>query len=321
MKLNKIILLSILLISLFIFGCEGEGDQPTTSERAFIGGERGLELAFFEGAPPEEVFDRDFPFSIAIQIQNVGEWDVDSNDATFTIKGLNPEDFGKSLSELKKQSPEDLNGAYRDPEGRAIEGTLTSLEFENLQYQDQVAGTVTFIVRADTCYEYGTRVTSKICVLEDLLGITRRTGEVPVCEPNAAKDTENSGAPVHVFNLEETVVAVDKISFTFDIRHERKGLGVIHEKNTDCSPEYVDQNRVYVEVDTGIPGLSCSGLEGGTNEGFITLFKGERRVLCQQPLPTPRGDYEKPIEITLTYGYSEYIEKELKVKHIGTSSD
>jgi phosphoribosylformylglycinamidine (FGAM) synthase PurS component len=47
---------------------------------------------------------------------------------------------------LTKYSPEDLKGAYRDPDGRAIEGTVTSLEFQNLKYQGEVAGTVTFIV-------------------------------------------------------------------------------------------------------------------------------------------------------------------------------
>jgi hypothetical protein len=314
-KLTAIIL--IISISLFIFGCE-QGTESTTQERAFIGGEKGLEISFFEGAPPEIVYDKDYPFSIDIKIQNVGEWDVKKQDAIFTIKGLNPEDFGKTLSELTKQSPEDLNGAYRDPEGRAIEGTLTSLEFENLQYQGEVAGTVTFIVRADACYEYGTKAASKICVLEDLLGVTRRTGEKPVCEPNEAKAVENSGAPVHVTNLKETVVAVDKISFTFDVEHV--GQGVIHQKNTDCSTEYLQQNKVYVKVDTGISGLTCSGLEGGTNEGFTSLFQGKRTILCQQSLPTSRGDFEKPINIELTYGYSEYIDKELKVRHIGTSS-
>jgi len=317
--MRKIIIISILITSLFIFACE-KSTETTTTEKAFIGGERGLEISFFEGAPPDIVYDRDYPFSIDIKIQNVGEWGVKKQDAEFTIKGLNPGDFGKSLSDLTKNSPEDLKGAYRDPEGRAIEGTVTSLEFPNLNYEDEVAGTVTFIVRADACYEYGTMATSKICVLEDLLGVTRRTGEEPVCEPNEAKDVENSGAPVHITELRQTVVAVDKISFTFDIVHERLGQGVLHQKDTDCSPDYVDQNKVYVEVDTGIPGLACSGLEGGTNKGFTTLFKGKRSIICQQPLPTPRGDYEKPIDFTITYGYSEHIDKELKVRHIGSSN-
>jgi hypothetical protein len=149
-----------------------------------------------------------------------------------------------------------------------------------------------------------------------LFGTTRRSGEEGVCDPNEDKDYENSGAPVHIDSFKESVSAADRVSFTFEISHI--GTGSVSKTATECSTTIADINKVYVKVNTGIAGLQCAGIEAGGSEGYVTLYGGKRTVICNQPLTTPRGDFEKPIGIEMRYGYTQLIGKTLTVKHIGS---
>lgn len=315
-EMKKIALVTLAMVVLFILGCKEEvvEEKPVVS---FIGGDKGVELSFLPGAPPDVVFDKNFPFSVGIQAENVGEWDITNpKDLTIKLIGINPADFGTSLEALKKDSPTALMGKHLDPAGNVIRGTLVNVEFPDLQYQTEITGSVEYVLRAEACYEYGTKAVSRICILDDLLGVTRKPGEKPICEPNEAKTVENSGAPVHVLSVRESVAGPDKVSLTIEIGHV--GSGSVHQRFSECGSEIAQRDRVYVKVDTGLPGLSCSGLAAG-NEGYVTLYGGKREIVCMQPLPTPRGDFEKPISIELTYGYKDYIDKKLIVKHAGSS--
>jgi len=311
-------LYAILIIGIlfFVFGCDKEAPEPVAVGKAFIGGTKGLSLSFTEGAPPDEVFDLNFPFSVNVKVENVGEWDINNpNDITLSIIGIDPGDFGKTSAFLTQDSPVPMLGARLDPQGNLIPGTINNIDFPDLQYASTVTGKIQFVIRASACYEYGTRVNTKVCILEDLLGITRRSIEEAVCNPNEEKDFENSGAPVQVANLKQTVMGADRIALSFDIEHV--GVGNVFRKNTECSTTIQDKDRVYVKVDTGDSNTKCSGVEGGLSEGFTQLFNGKRSIICTQQLPTPRGDFEKPISITLEYGYRQHIDKQLTVKHAG----
>lgn len=309
----------IICILFFVFGCdEEEEEKRAPTEKAFIGGSRGLDLSFTEGAPPDEVFDVNFPFSINVKLENVGEWDINNpEDVTLSIIGIDPEDFGKTATFLVKNSPVPMLGAKLDPQGNVIQGAITNLDFPDLQYVSTVAGKVQFIIRASACYEYGTKANTKMCILEDLLGVTRKSIAEAVCNPNEPKSYENSGAPVKVSNVKQTVMGTDRISLSFEIEHS--GQGIVFRKGTECSTAIADKDRVYVKVDTGEPGIQCSGIGGGSGEGYTQLFSGKRSIICTQQLQTARGDFEKPITIILEYGYRQHMDKQLTVKHAGIS--
>ena len=335
---KKTLMLLISIMVIIIAGCEGgssSGSGTTTktggSTKAFVGGTVGLEAKFLSGAPPDEVNDQDFPFDINIIIENQGEYDVSKNKTTLEITGIHPPDFGKTQEQLRVNSaPEDLFGAKKDSQGNTIAGASVIFDtFSDLEFQKPISGSPKFIIRANLCYTYGTNAIAQVCVLEDLTGRTRKTGELPLCEPtNNNIEVENSGAPVHVDNFAQTVTGKDKISFSFNIKHKGEKENRVAERGSECSSEVAKKDKIFVTVDTGLAGLKCSGLSSGTvndedgvEEGYVKLFgesagTEERAVFCSQPLPAERTDFQKQVKITIEYDYRQHIDKELTVKHI-----
>ena len=272
--MKKIIVL--LMVLTMLVACESQTDSDKTSSgattNAFVGGEKGLDIKFVKGTPPEEVFDKNYPFNINLRIENVGEADIPKSEAIVKIKGISPSDFGNV--ELTKTSQLDLNGASLDPNNNVIDGGIETIDFANLQ-ASEVTGSVSYPLVGEVCYPYETKVVSKICILEDLLGKTRKSGEEPLCSVDEVKEVENSGAPVKVSNFKETAVAEDKVSFSFDINHV--GEGLIFKKDSACEPDLANKNKVFVTVKSGIEDgdLKCNELGGGTT-GEVSLFGDNR---------------------------------------------
>lgn len=308
----KKILVLILVMIFLITGCtDDDSDAP---KRSFIGGDKGITFEFLEESPPDEVYDKEYPFSISVKLENEGEWDIDSReDVTLTVSGIDPLDFSKTKAELTKDVAGSMRSAYKDPNGDIVRGTIDTVDFRDLQYVPSVTSDTRFPVRVDLCYDYGTYANSKLCILDDLIG-AREDLEDAVCNPNENKQVENSGAPVQITSLKESVVSSDRISFSFVIKHV--GTGIVTEKDTECETRIGKRDRIFVKVDTGIEGLTCSGIESGSDQGYVTLYSNERTVVCTQQLPSDRGDYEKSISFELQYGYKEHIDKTLTIKHL-----
>ncbi|MFH1408361.1 MAG: hypothetical protein ABIH34_00475 [Nanoarchaeota archaeon] len=304
----------LILIVLVAAGCPSNDNADTETSGAFIGGTRGLEIMFLSGAPPEQVFDEDFSFDVSVHLKNLGEWPVPKEDVTVTILGVDPVDFGKTPADFTKNSPDDLEAAEKDPQGNIIEGTVTNVEFDNLQYAHDVAGEVEFDFIAKTCYKYGTKVQAKICVLEDLVG---RTGEEQFCDPNSDLAAENSGAPVHVTKAQESVMGNNKIALSLTL--EQVGAGSIHELASGCDADRQNQDKVLVRVfDPGIGTFDCSQLdvEGDTQVGYVKLYEDERSVRCTIELDDENlNDYEKVLNVELEYDYKELRDTPVRVLH------
>lgn len=314
MKLfNIVALIAATVLILAFSGCSTTESTGPTGEKlkAFIGGTNGVTLSFAPGTPPPEVFDKgEFPFDVSIILKNQGEADVAQGDYFVRLSGIDPADFSKSSADFTIHPDEDLDGMRKDPEGNIIEGSEVYVDFSGLNYQDELSGNSQFNIRADVCYKYQTVVNSKLCVKEDMLD----TEDNAVCTITESKQIQNSGAPVQITSFEQTVAGRDKIAFTFEISHV--GSGSVHQTNSDCSTETVDENRVYVEVNTGLSGeLSCSGLgSGGSYSGEVVLYEGKRTVRCTQIVDTT-ADFEKITEIKLTYDYKDDVSSQVLVKH------
>ncbi len=319
---NAILISFVALLLVLAAGCGEKNNQQVNVGSNFVGGNAGLEISFAPGSIPDKVLDQDQPFGISVVLTNKGDYTIENGaDATVKITGIDPADFGVSASDLVQDSPSQLRGAQKDTEGNVIQGETVSLDFptsgSSLVHQNPIAGAVTYNVRADVCYKYGTDMNTKLCVLEDILGTTGGSGKL--CEINQDKPVDNSGAPVQVASFRESVSSANKVSFVFKVKHV--GTGTVHQQGTECSKEFQDKDKVHVKIDTGLSdGLQCSGIQGTASgsvfEGDIQLLNGEREIRCTQTINSPT-DLEKLVSIELVYEYNQNIQKNLEVQHVG----
>ncbi|MEM4755629.1 MAG: hypothetical protein QW594_00690 [Candidatus Woesearchaeota archaeon] len=303
--------LLMVVAMVLLAGCQSQQQQ---SGSPYLGGTTGLQFAFSPDAPPNEIYDSGgFPFDIDVIIKNIGEYTVPKEKAVIRIKGIYPQDYGKTAQDLVKSPVDDLTGAKKDITGRTLPGIESHVTFENLNYQGQISGTlINVLISAEACYEYKTLTTVSLCIREDM-----RTNTAGVCTVTAPKTTYNSGAPIHIENFNEVAVSSNKISFTFDIVH--KNNGKYFDPNSDCEENFQNQDKVFVSIETGFADTQCSGLTGGDGKsGIVRVPAGKGSVRCTMTVDeTQKGDYEKPITITTTYKYKDKIDKTIVLKHGG----
>src|SRR3989344_2547658 len=103
------IIVLFMAVALFLVSCS-PNDNPTDAETPFAGGANGLSLAFVRGAPPDEIFDDgQFPFSITLFLENLGEYTVPDNEGYIEITGIDPAAFVKpSQDDLRQDIPEEI---------------------------------------------------------------------------------------------------------------------------------------------------------------------------------------------------------------------
>ena len=260
---------SILLILLLLLAaCQGQDTGPADGT-PFLGGSQGLVLSFLEDSPPQTVYDKgQMTFGITVKLENNGEWDVPHERIFVDILGFEPSLFGASSSSLTKSPSDDIVGRGREEFRQEVAPSF--IDFERLKYVGEIPGAeLSFPVRANACYFYGTIATTKLCSRANLISPTPDG----LCNVNEPKEVFNSGAPVQVTSLTQSPRAADKIGFTFKINHV--GTGQIFEQEKLCDEsQRTFENRVYVEV-KGLSNVQCTGLEGSaTDRGFTVLNGG-----------------------------------------------
>jgi hypothetical protein len=335
-KMKKIIMMKLnywlisFCVLLLLSSCARTG-QPTGAPRnPFLGGTQGLKIEFEKDAPPPEVTDLGFPFSIVLKIKNEGEEKVKQGDARIRIAGFLPGDFGATYDELNNiPIPEELLQKTREPEGTIIEGTTTFLTVPRIKklQAKPVIGNVPFTFRAEVCYKYTTKAVARLCVLRNLL----ETRGNKLCDPNGARPSFSSSSPLQVTNFKQHVVSEDpiagigRITFTFDIAH--KGSGTVYKFGSNnagiCTrdePSARRDNEDKVFVTVIIPGLNiqpaCNFEQGRGPNGYVRLIGGTRTVTCILDMPRAgRTDFETNIEAYLDFNYDQSIEKQVLVKH------
>ena len=305
-------LLALIVLVIFVFSCAPkEAAVPTASP--FIGGTTGLVMSFQDLRP--EVFDGGAdPFDVVIKLENKGEAFVARQDARVKLSGINPVEFGKREADLIITPPDDLIEVRKDPQGTILPAIPIFAEFLSLNHLAPIVGAeARFPLRADVCYTYKTTAVSKLCVLSDILNPPLGA----ICEVNEAKTVFNSGSPVQISNFKESARARDKIGFTFDVLNG--GVGEIFERNSRCDRVQRQRaNRVFLTIETNLPGLTCTGLETTTTgaQGFTTLYSGIKTVSCTQPV-TGRADFEQMVRIEAVFDIEESTTTEIVVKSSG----
>ncbi len=310
--MKKTILITMVILAIFLAGCDKEAGPLTPGVAPFIGGTEGVSIEFVENAPPAEVWDGgDFEFSITTKLTNNGEYYVPKDKVFVEITGIQPEEFDRTSADMTTGPDEDLI-ELRAEDGTLIESPPVFVEFLGFNHREMIPGSaLTFPIRAEVCYEYGTTSNVLLCIRKNPLN-PEKGG---ICEINEDKEVFNSGAPMHVTSFRESARARNKVGFVFTVAHV--GSGKVFELGQSCDETTTRFNdKIHIKVDTGMSGLTCSGLSGGDTEGDIILYGGSKPITCTQEIASP-GDYTIPATIELTYDYEEITETSLIVKHTG----
>lgn len=307
------IIAAILSVMVFIFsGCDG-GDTGVTTVDPFIGGTDSISVSFSEGYPPSEVYaGSNYPFSLVLRVKNEGEYDILKDDFKLKIEGFRPESFGVTPSFLTSSANFDLQAKSKDAEGVIIDSTEDFIEFANLAYQEDLEVSIPNMpVQVHACYLYGTKAVSQLCIKKD----PTKDDENDVCKVNDVKPLYTSSAPVQIQNLKESPRGLGTIAFTFDIVHN--GAGSVFSRKSDCSDERSDENKVWVEVDADLAGLTCAGLTGGTSltTGFVSLGETSKRTIsCSLDVSGTSTDFVEQIGINLEYDYQQILSTSMTIK-------
>lgn len=342
-----VILVLFVALAIVVAGCQGGQKGQVSSSTPFIGGVEGLTAKFAENSPPVEVTDAQIEsgklvntFDIVLLLENVGEADIGdsglastiANDkVAVTIGGILGSDFldsagrnpGATVVTLVKANPKGpIGGVKKDPDGNKIPGATVDMRFEGLAYQRQLAGSAEFPVQADVCYAYQTKAVTDLCIRADATKVVSG-----VCQISGSKPVFNSGAPVHVTAVKESVGGKSKVLLTFNVKNVGAGnvyMASLTSLTPDCERgAFAKENRVLVKVDTGLAGISCSGIsvnsaaskpEDGSIVGDLRLSGGEGTFSCIQN--TPNQDGVKKVDLKLTYNYLMSKNTKISVKHL-----
>lgn len=334
-KSSKFYVLALLIcLVLVMSACKSKSASTGGAPRTpFIGGTAGISMNFEKDSPPPEVTDDEsFAFKVIVRLKNEGEHKVEKSDMKLNLVGFDPNDFGKSFSDLKDVQPEDVLDAKRkDSEGNIVEGTTTFALFprgsDNF-IPAKFSGNTEFTFRTEACYNYETLANTKLCILRDMINVRDKS----LCKPNGARTTYSSAAPVQVSNFRQSVVGKDKLSFSFDISVSNN-VEIFSDRNKPSSFDAAcpkdprlrreNENRVTVEiteipVDPVVTGLKCGGLDSGS-KGEVILVSGKRTLTCTIDLVADRVDLEKVLGVKVSYNVMDNKETKVLVKHLAQS--
>jgi archaellum component FlaG (FlaF/FlaG flagellin family) len=301
LTIYAIIIASLLVLS----GCATETSEPVTTN-PFRGGTDSVSISFDPDNPPDEVYE-DTPFTIGLNIENTGEYDIPQNNFKIKIQGINPSLY--NLQQPEKTANSDLTGTVYDVDKNIIDGAEDYIEFGPLEYQEDLAVVMNDVpLQAAACYAYGTNVVSNVCIKRNIL----EDNDNDVCVVNEEKVSFSSSAPVKVTEFKETPRGGGTIAFSFRVEHVGAGSVYGTSATVACNPD--EENMVTVTVD-GPSGLECPTLGGLSGDIKLSEDSG-RLVTCTLDVSTVTSDYIEPVSINLEYDYQQLLTTTINVKAV-----
>ena len=298
----KAVLALFIVSLLFIIGCVQDDNLVSG---AFVGGTNGLSIGFGTDAPPSRVFDNnEEDFDISLTLENVGEFDIPARKIISTLSGIDVRDFGISSPNLVLDRTLDGKSEFN---GQVVNGDEDELIYEGAKYKFDLDADWETTIRADVCYEYQTKATTKVCLKRKA---TERDID-DVCQvDNQNVNAENSGAPVQIEEVSTRTSGSNEILLNFVVRNKASGL--VHPPGTfthQCVRNEDEEDRLKVEVFSGSQKYTpkCSQL-GNDNVGEIKLTDTQKVIRCRiNTLNAPESPVEEPINIRATYFYRNAI--------------
>jgi hypothetical protein len=333
------------LLALLLTACGPSGQQNGVDD-PYIGGTEGLAVSFMQNAPPAEIYDGgQFPFTVAVVLQNLGEADIgpdsvlgvtgDNSFGLVQLTGINPTQFAGQLGVplvMEKTFVDadiSLTGARRTQDGSIIAGDTNIVQFDGFNYLGDNQGNTQVTLRANVCYDYRTRSNTQVCIKDNIL---ENLQDDSICTLSGDKTAKNSGAPVHVVGLKQSPLGRDRIQVTFTIQNV--GNGQIFKRARDqfnidpygagpCDTSITNPNRnqVFVHVflsDESMNGFIQCPLLGNSNQGYINLFQGNAVTMSCTLETNPQGNriYTDTLRINLDYTYMQFVETPILIRDV-----
>ncbi|MFH1591411.1 MAG: hypothetical protein ABIC95_05800 [archaeon] len=332
-----LIITIVLLISLALSGCTGQGgrdDDVSSISTDFHKGTEGLRLQFVEKAPPPVIYDTpgtgglgNPEIVVVAEVHNRGAVDTDAyiylGGFDNTIIGL-PNEYEENPLPLIGRSIYNADGELRiiqfpTSNGADIAGGYIQLPPNTDRYQPKLQMTA--------CYDYWTEASPIVCVALNPYRITNKQA----CRPGTVRGTfGGQGAPVAITGVKAEVIPGEVI-FKIGISNSGKGR-VIDYLTTQGSGfsgyqcpynlDYMNLNNVEYEVIFQRNIITSQNTDPGSSmhcqPDKVKLSNGKGLLYCRFPLdPTQESAYETTVEINLHYGYMDTIYKQLDIRAIG----
>jgi len=306
------ILTIMMFLVLFSYGCTDTTETTIEYRR----GTDGVEISFMENMPPSEVYDNS-QIELVVEVKNKGAypqpqsatgWAILVTPGGTRVGTLYLDGFDNriimgmprqiAIPNVNGKSPYNLEGGY---EIVTFLGNVINLDSQTLPEYD-----AKFMVTS--CYSYQTIASETICIDPEPYS-TKQKDEVCTIPPSYSF-SGGQGGPVGVTSIEEKVYG-NKIYFTISIQNLGDGRVVDKNKvNTECpySLDYTNLNKVYVSGKVSGYSLVCD------QNGELNLLNGKGKIMCSVPSPsTANSAYTTPLQVTLDYGYSSSISKNVKI--------
>ena len=312
------IILAVLLVSILIInGCQdfgfGKKQAKQPQQQAFVGGTKGLEIAFSQDEPPSIVLDNNQEtFFITLLVRNVGEFNIPVGKLIASLSGVQQSSFG--IASMNTVNSFELFGTIKDREF-VTPGGEDFLEFGEASFKSDIPGTTSFPLRADVCYTYQTKAVSSICLKRDVL----RKSFSDVCEINNNNvQVESSGGPIQIINVRENSVGNSKVKISFKVVN--KDVGAVYEPGTfsnACVGHEDDKDRVKVTVSNPQNNFNIECTQfGNRNSGAIKLINKEKDINCMISTSNIQEvSFKDVIIFTADYQYRQGVQTTIVVEN------
>ena len=305
--MKKIILLLVLGV-LVLSGCTTDQGDVHVLTTAFYGGSEGVSIEFKDIAPPEQ-FDQGEDVPVRVLLKNKGEYDILAGNAKAKIYGINTEVFNLP-SEYKPTT-----GILRGKGEFNIDGGEQEINFDSLNYGEDVINSRDFTIRAKVCYPYQTKTEVPVCIKTSL---SEESGE-GVCSVSGEKvvDGSVSSAPIQVTSVKEVLRGSNQVRF--DMTVENKGVGDVYANDVSCEDLEDDltrlnnKNRIYLEV-INPQNVECGFISGeDSDKGLIELNDNKKVVSCNYEAS---DTYEDTLRVVFSYVYTDTTSKQITIYEV-----
>lgn len=298
-QISSYVFLVIIILAILMLGINGCPPAKKVEGPAAL----GLSMAFLENAPPSQIVVNQ-PFSMYLDIKNIGEQEISAGKAKFFLSGVSGANFQGIVLEK-------TNAFSLAKKTAVFEGGSERVVFaESAKFISPLtrAFQPKFIVTS--CYDYATTAEAFVCIGKGN-EICNATGEKITA-------TSNSIAPVQVTSLKQAVVG-NKLQILVTIQN--KGQGEIYSPDADCNKlqegdfsELAKENTMAVSVKTEEPGFACN-LISNLPPYNIQALTGLTRMQfsCEKDISAVKGSYPVPFKIILQYKYHDSIEKTITI--------